>query len=92
VRIAGKYGSRLCVGTPTLGDRLLDWWLNARKRVSKARCKAFDSIFALTVWSLWLQHNSKTFDRATVLVEHIWSQGELWCRARLIDRLLLLGE
>jgi hypothetical protein len=39
-------------------EGLVEWWLRGRKRVIKARCKAFDSLVMLVSLSLWLSRNA----------------------------------
>ncbi|XP_034573454.1 phenylacetaldehyde reductase isoform X3 [Setaria viridis] len=42
---------------------LADWWMTVRKRVDKVARKSFDSMLILTSWSIWLEHNARTFNR-----------------------------
>jgi hypothetical protein len=46
-----------------LDDRMLDWWLNDRKRVAKAHRKDFDSICTDGVEHV----PSRTFSRGSIL-------------------------
>jgi hypothetical protein len=60
-----------------LDDRMLDWWLNASKRVTKARRKDFDSIFALT-WTMCLAGPSiEAAYRLLVLLSSSRARGAL---------------
>jgi hypothetical protein len=45
--------------TPTGALAIVDWWLPTRKRVHKSNRKGFDTLFALVVWSLWLEQNAR---------------------------------
>jgi hypothetical protein len=64
--------------------------LQTRKKVHKAHRKGFDSLVALVVWQLWLQHNVRVFGGHQVapamLTEFTFQECEIWCHARLIDR------
>jgi hypothetical protein len=46
----------------------VQWWLTSRKRLAKARRRGFDSLVLLVAWSLWLERNSKVFDRRSSTV------------------------
>jgi hypothetical protein len=60
----------------SLTDGFIDWWLGSRKRVLKARRRAYDSFVFLVVWSLW--RNRRVFRSSAVtavtLVEAIFDQ------------------
>jgi hypothetical protein len=60
----------------SLTDGFIDWWLGSRKRVQKARRRAYDSFVFLVVWSLW--RNRRVFRSSAVtavtLVEAIFDQ------------------
>jgi hypothetical protein len=70
----------------------VDWWLRARQSIRKARRKCFNSVVMLITW---LQRNARVFGGHQVppsmLAELIAQDCELWCRARLMDRLQLMG-
>jgi hypothetical protein len=55
----------------------------------------FDSLVVLVAWCIWLQHNARVFNQTAAtpvgVVDNVWLLAELWCRARLITRSLLLG-
>jgi hypothetical protein len=80
---------------PGTNDRFVDWWLQSRKCVPKVKCKAFDSFFIVMKWNLWLERNFRIFKSVstppTLLIHVIWVRCELWCRAKLVDRLVLIG-
>jgi hypothetical protein len=75
---------------------MVDWWLAARKRIPKARRKAFDSLVLPVCRSIWLQRNAKVFRGEAVnagsIVEAV-SQGVVqWCLAGIVWRPELLGR
>jgi hypothetical protein len=76
-----------CTGS---SDVMADWWLASRKRVIKRRRKAFDSLVPLVARGIWLQRNSRVFDRSATapvaLARELESECALWCRAGLICR------
>jgi hypothetical protein len=51
---------------PDANQRLIDWWLSTRKRVSKLRRRAFDSLAVCVTWSLWLERNNRAFGRGVL--------------------------
>jgi hypothetical protein len=68
--------------SPTGGQvSFADWWLQARKRVVKLRCKAFDSLTVVAVWHLKFHESAAVdankasrcycFGPSTVAVSHI---------------------
>jgi hypothetical protein len=73
-----------------LEEKHVGWWLRVCKRVLKARCKAFDSLVALVVPSLWLSRNACVFRHSTPLivdvVQSVLDQAFQWCLAGLVDR------
>jgi hypothetical protein len=75
---------------------MVAWWLASRKRVQKERRKTFDSVFALVSWCLWLQRNSRVFNyrrvSANALADLIWAKGEMWCRAKLLRAVAVVGR
>jgi hypothetical protein len=63
--------------TPTVDDKLEDWWLRSRQRVPSAGRKEFDARVMLTCWLIWKQKNARVFGN---LSQH--------CSARvLVDRI-----
>jgi hypothetical protein len=80
--------------SPTAGDMFTGWWLQSRKRVPKARRRAFDSLVILVVWCIWLERNSCVFRNITrslsATLTTVLSSCDLWCRTQLVDRLHLL--
>jgi hypothetical protein len=81
--------------TTNHGAGVVEWWLTARKRVSRSRRTAFDSRFRLVSWSIRLQRNARvhrgTTDSRTRVIDSVWSLVELWSRAELVARSELLG-
>jgi hypothetical protein len=75
---------------------MFEWWLRSRKAVIKPTRAAFDSICFLIARSLWLERNARVFNnqsRSTqALGAAIAKLGELWCRAKVVDRSQLLRE
>jgi hypothetical protein len=75
---------------PALEEKLAEWWLRVRKHVLKARRKAFDSLVALVVRSLWLSRNACVFRHSTPLigdvVQSVLDQAFQWCLVGLVDR------
>jgi hypothetical protein len=57
---------------------------------------AFDSLCPLITQSMRLERNARVFRNhsgpAVVLANAIADLGELWCRARVVNRLKLMGE
>jgi hypothetical protein len=51
--------------------------------VAKPRRKAFDSLVALIIWSIWLERNSRVFRNqvgsVTAVVTSVIDWCELWC-------------
>jgi hypothetical protein len=82
--------------TPTTSDSMVAWWLRYRKQVTKARWKAFYSLAFLVAWSIWLECNSRVFNRTVSIVATLIScircHVKFWCRAGFVNRLELLGE
>jgi hypothetical protein len=80
--------------TPSVMDHFTSWWLRSRKRVAKPWHKAFDLLVALIIWSIWLEHNSRVFRNQVVsvmvVVASVFDWCELWCRANLVVRSLLV--
>jgi hypothetical protein len=76
--------------------RPVNWWLDARKRVPKPRHQAFDSLVFLVARQLWLEHNGRVFrgggvtSLSVTLVARVWDILELWSRAGLVCRSLLV--
>jgi hypothetical protein len=54
---------------PGYGDSFVAWWLRSR-RVVKRRRVAFDSLAALTAWSLWLERNARAC--STMLLQWLY--------------------
>lgn len=75
---------------PQNTDLLIAWWLQVRKSLQKQRRKGFDSLFTLTVWCLWLERNARVFRHqaslASVVIHGLWTEMDLWCTAKLVDR------
>jgi hypothetical protein len=44
---------------PSADSRLGDWWIDARKRIAKARIRAFESTVLLISRKIWLEHNNR---------------------------------
>jgi hypothetical protein len=74
--------------TPTVEDRLEDWWLTARARFRDRERQDFDTRVMLTCWSLWRQRNARAFNNqnqqcsAMQLVSRIKEELSLWKLAR----------
>lgn len=75
---------------PRSDDCLIVWWLQVHRRVVQWRRKCFDSIFILVVWKLWLERNARVFrqrsSQVSAVIHQFWSDVEVWCLARLVDR------
>jgi hypothetical protein len=58
--------------------------------------RAFDSLVILIAWLLWIERNDRTISSrsctAAALAVHVVEQLELWCRAGLIVRSLLVAK
>jgi hypothetical protein len=52
--------------TPRDEMSFFDWWLKARKQVSKIRHKGFDSLAPLVAWLLWNERNRRVHDRVAL--------------------------
>ncbi|OEL37464.1 hypothetical protein BAE44_0001517, partial [Dichanthelium oligosanthes] len=80
---------------PALEDSLPNWWLLARKKVTKMRRKTFDSLCLLLSRQLWLEQNNRVFRNGVrlpgLLVGVILEQTSLWSKAGLLDSVLLFG-
>lgn len=48
LRFSGSQGL-----TPTQEEKLIDWWLQSRKRIARALKKGFDSMVVLTARTIW---------------------------------------
>ncbi|GJN32057.1 hypothetical protein PR202_gb20530 [Eleusine coracana subsp. coracana] len=81
---------------PSPHDSMVDWWIEARKRVAKACRRAFDSLVVLVVWSLWVERNARVFRQrsksTTALATHVLDELDWWCRAGSVDRSRCFGE
>jgi hypothetical protein len=79
---------------PDREANFVQWWLQARKTVTKSRHKAFDSLIILGAWCIWRHRNDRVFSgvrsTAAAAAAMVWEEMELWCSARLVDRSLLL--
>jgi hypothetical protein len=77
-------------------DRLIEWWVATRKHVSKPRHKAFDFMTIGVIWSLWLQQNDHTFERASMdalaVASSFLNLISLWMTTGLVDRSHLINE
>ena len=66
-------------------ENTMQWWLRSRKLVPKILQRGFDSFFFLVGWSLWKEHNARTFDRRTAavpdLAASIFNEAACWCAA-----------
>jgi hypothetical protein len=75
------------LGETALGanDRLVDWWLWSRKRITKEERKGFDSFVLLIAWSLWKERNARVYDavlcRPHEVVAAVRASGRLWVTA-----------
>jgi hypothetical protein len=87
-KLLGRRGwQNLC---PIREASFVQWWLRARKRVSKRRREVFDSTVTVGTWNLWCRCNDGVFSGAHLMVAATatkeWEELELWCRVRLVDR------
>jgi hypothetical protein len=48
--------------TPSQDDVWPDWWIRARKHISKDQRKGFDTLVVLTCWLLWKECNNRVFN------------------------------
>jgi hypothetical protein len=68
---------------------IINWWLPSRKRVHKSQRKGFDTMFALVVWSLWLERNARVFNGKALMVvqlaSYIHDEGRSWVAAGFSD-------
>jgi hypothetical protein len=82
--------------SPEPHDQLIDWWLTARKRVTKPRRRAFDSTAIGVTWNIWLQRNEKVFGCGNVdpasVVGSSWNMLAMWARENLVDWSRLIDE
>ena len=71
---------------PDPGARLVDWW-TTMPPVRSQRRDAW-TIIILVMWSIWTHRNDSVFNdgavSATVVVERIRNDIELWKRAKLL--------
>ncbi|OEL32461.1 hypothetical protein BAE44_0006519 [Dichanthelium oligosanthes] len=76
-------------------DNLPNWWLLARKKMTKVRRKTFDSLCLLLSRQLWLERNNRVFRNGVklpdLLVGAILEQASLWSKAGLLDIVLLFS-
>ncbi|RCV25768.1 hypothetical protein SETIT_5G192200v2 [Setaria italica] len=82
------YLSRLTwqVLSPSSGEQTLaDWWMKARRRVSKEDRKTFDSMIVLVTWCIWLERNARTFNsterNVIQLIQGITEEALMWVSA-----------
>jgi len=52
-------------------DSLADWWVFARKGISKEGRRCFDSLLVLTCWLLWKERNNRIFDRRVQTIDDV---------------------
>ena len=73
--------------TPNSTSTLQDWWPVLSAAVSRRRRRAINSLVILVARCLWLERNSRVFDRyATmpwIVTKKIADEFELWKKAKL---------
>jgi hypothetical protein len=56
---------------PAEDDRLQDWWLSARDRLTPGTVANFDALVLLCTWELWKNRNAMVFNNVVQLVDLI---------------------
>lgn len=75
--------------TPLMEPAMVDWWLDSRKQLPKAKRKTFDSVVVLVVWRIWLHRNDLVFrhtnPNVSSLLALIRQDLDLWRPAKILS-------
>ena len=73
--------------TPDAQAQIADWWTVVAAAVPKSRKKEINSLIILVARCLWLERNSRVFDRFATLPwavsRKIKAEFDLWLKAKL---------